>query len=388
MADAASVAAVPPRRRLIGILQVVGVLALIVVAFIAARSPSSDDVANRPTGVPGATGGPFGGPATTPPPAVRLLRPTPIAAALTIAASGTVQARNYVELTPLVSGRVVRIADALRIGGSFAAGQTLLQIDPVDFELTLSQRRADLAAAEATLMLTQAESDAAKSNYAILNPGEPVPPLVAKTPQIEQAIAQVAAAQARLDVAQLDLARSAFSLPFDGRVTMTTAEVGQLLSRGASFGQAFADDAVEAVVPVSPDQFERIKPAVGRVARIRVGDQVFPATVERVAARVDDRSRFTRLYLTFDAATEIPPGTFVDIEIDGPTQSDVFVLPESVEQINGVVWVVEGGVLKRTEPRLIGRDERGLMVERFPIHDGIVEGAVPGGRPGLSVQVL
>lgn len=195
----------PPKRRIVGSLQVAAVVGLIVIAFYAAQAPSSDDVASRATAT-GAPAGPFGGPRTAPTPKVALIAPASTAAALTISATGTVQARNYVDLTPLVSGRVIRIADVLRTGGAFAAGQSLLEIDPRDFELTLAQRRADLAAAEATLLLTRAESDAAKANYAILNPDREVPPLVAKTPQIEQATAQVAAAQARLEVAELDLA--------------------------------------------------------------------------------------------------------------------------------------------------------------------------------------
>ena len=393
-ADTDAAETTPPKRRFVGILQVAIVLALIVVAFYVARAPSSDEVANRATAVGGPPGGVAGGPpgsggaGAAPPPKVRLLTPTPTAAALTISATGTVQARNYVALTPLVSGRVISIADSLRTGGSFAAGETLLEIDPRDFELALAQRRADLAGAEATLKLTEAESDVAKTNYAILNPGKPVPPLVAKTPQIEQAAAQVAAARARLDVADLDFARARFSLPFDGRITMTSAEVGQLLTRGQSFGQAFADDAVEAVVPMSPDQFERIDPAVGRVARIRVGDETIPAVVERVSAEVDDRSRFTRLYLWFENHGRIPPGTFVDIEIEGPNLDNVFVLPESVEQVNGAVWVVNDSILERVQPTLHGRDDRGLIVEQFNTYDGIVDGAVPGGRPGLAVEPL
>ena len=385
-ADITTSAAEPPKRRIVGMLQVAAVLGLMAIAFYAAQSPSTDDIAARAT-TTGAPAGAFG-PRAASTPKVAIITPLSTEAALTISATGTVQARNYVDLTPLVSGRVIGIATALRTGGSFSAGQPLLEIDPRDFELALAQRRADLAAAEATLLLTRAESDAAKANYAILNPGREVPPLVAKTPQIEQAKAQVAAAKARLEVAELDLARTAFSLPFDGRITNTTAEVGQLVTRGQSFGQAFANDAVEAVVPVSPDQFGRLEGAVGRVARVRIGDENIPAVVERVSAEVDDRSRFTRLFLEFSKAEQIPPGTFVDIEIDGPTLTDVFVLPESVEQINGAVWVVKDGALVRVEPRLVGRDERGLIVERFPAHDGVVRGVVPGGRPGLTVQSL
>ena len=54
-------------------------------------------------------------------------------------------------------------------------------------------------------MLQVAKSDAAKANYALLNPGKSVPSLVALTPQIAQAEAQLAAARSRAAIAALDL---------------------------------------------------------------------------------------------------------------------------------------------------------------------------------------
>lgn len=377
-APADSGAATSKRRRWIGPIQIVVVLAIIVAAFLYARAPGRD------SGAPPA----FANMQDDPLPIVNIVRPLASPTTIQVDATGTVNVRNYVALTPQVGGRVVSISPALRAGGTFAADEQLLIIDRRDFELALDQARADIAAAQSTLMLQRAESDAARANYALLHPNEDVPPLVARIPQIAQARAQLSAARARSEIAALNLKRTSFSLPFDGRVTESTAEVGQVLLAGQSFGRAFAFDALEVVVPIAADELERIEPAIGRSATVHADSDSIEATVERVSAELDERTRFAELYLRFGPETSPPPpGTFVDVVVDGPAVERTFVLPPAAEQINRSVWVVAQGVLEPVVPRTLGNTAQGWVVGAFDYKDGVVLGAVPGAEAGLPVDI-
>ena len=377
-APADSPEAASKRRRWIGPIQIVVVLAIIVAAFLYARAPGRD------AGTPPA----FANLQDDPLPIVNIVRPLASPTKIQVDATGTVNVRNYVSLTPQVGGRVVSISPALRAGGTFAADEQLLIIDRRDFELALDQARADIAAAQSTLMLQRAESDAARANYALLHPNDAVPPLVARIPQIAQARAQLSAARARSEIAALNLKRTSFSLPFDGRVTESTAEVGQVLLAGQSFGRAFAFDALEVVVPIAADELERIEPAIGRSATVRADSEMIEATVERVSAELDERTRFAELYLRFGHETSPPPpGTFVDVVVDGPAVERTFVLPAAAEQINRSVWVVAQGVLEPVMPRTLGNTADGWVVGAFDYKDGVVLGAVPGAEAGLPVDI-
>lgn len=368
----------PKRRRWIGPIQIVVVLAIIVAVFLYARAPGRD------AGAPPA----FATVQDDPLPIVNIVRPLASPTVIQVDATGTVNVRNYVALTPQVGGRVVSISPALRAGGTFAADEQLLVIDRRDFELALDQARADIAAAQSTLMLQRAESDAARANYALLHPNEDVPPLVARIPQIAQARAQLSAARARSEIAALNLKRTSFSLPFDGRITESTAEVGQVLLAGQSFGRAFAFDALEVVVPIAADELERIEPAIGRGATVHADADPIEATVERVSAELDERTRFAELYLRFGPETSPPPpGTFVDVVVDGPAVERTFVLPPAAEQINRSVWVVAQGVLEPVMPRTLGNTPEGWVVGAFDYKDGVVLGAVPGAETGLPVDI-
>ncbi len=385
--DRAAAAGGRPRWLQLGWVQIAIVAALVLLAVVYARSPGEP--------IAGA-GAPFAaGRAETPPPLVRVVRPQPSATVLRVRATGSVNVRNYVSLTPQVGGRVVSVAAGLRAGGAFAAGEELLVIERRDFQLAYEQAQADVATAAADLQLRQAESDAAVANYALLQPDAEVPPLVAKVPplvakapQIAQAKARLAAAEARASIAALELERTAFALPFAGRVQTSTAEVGQVLSRGQPFGQVFALDAVEVVVPVPPDDLARLAGAVGRAATVASGELELAARVARVSPALDQRSRFATLYLTFDDAAEaLSPGTFVDVAVDGPAVPDTFVLPAAAEQVGGAVWTVAGGTLRRRQPTELARIDAGWLVAAFDAADGVVLGAVPGAREGLPVQL-
>ena len=365
------------RSRIVGPLQILAVAAVFVAALFFSRAPSEQDVL-------GAEGSAELG-RSAPPPVVRVIRPATETTALKVATTGSISVRNHVTLTPQITGRVATVSPSLRAGGSFAADEELLVIETSDFELAVEQALADVASAESTLRLQQAEGAAARSNYAILHPGEDVPPLVARVPQIEQAKARLASARARSKVTALELSRTRFSLPFAGRITEAVAEVGQVLTKGQPFGKAFALDAVEAVGFIGPDDLRLVSPAEGRRAAVRADGEALPAVVERVSSELDGRTRFASLFLSFEEAPTLPPGTFVDIEITGPALENTYTLPEAAEQVGAEVWIVDGEQLEVVRPTVRGRRGAGIVVDAFDYADGVVIGAVPGARRGLTV---
>ncbi|MEM7217322.1 MAG: hypothetical protein AAF515_03085 [Pseudomonadota bacterium] len=364
------------RGRLIGLLQVVGVLVILIVAIGFAREDRG------------------GGRMAAPQPATqRAARPvavvpaTPQLTALRVDATGTVQARNFVPLATQVSGRVRRVGDSLRPGGRFAAGETLLEIDPIDFELRLAQARAELAAALANLELLRAQADAAISNYALLNGDASVPPLVARAPQIAQGEAQIEGARAALATAELALARTRFSLAFPGRVASSSAEVGQLLVANQAFGEAYAEAALEVVVPLAEADLARLNGAVGRAADIDIDGLVVPSRVAREGAVLDDRTRFTEVYLPLPEATH-RPGQFVGVTLYGPEIGNVFVLPPTVLQTDDRLWAVREGRLAEVEPTIRAISADSVIVDAFDAGDGIVDGQLSGATPGMAVELV
>jgi RND family efflux transporter MFP subunit len=378
----------PVRKKpIVGILQVTAVVMLIVLAFVYSRAP--DQAASPATAQAPAqalTQKPSS-PASTAAPLVTIVKPIMSSQQLAITSTGSVSVRSYVTLTPQVSGKVVSTSTALRNGGRFSAGETLVALEQRDFILALAQVQADVASAQASLQLSLAEGSAALSNYQLLKPGKTPPPLVAKEPQIAQARAQLQSAIARRDIQQTNLERSVFSLPFSGRVVESSADEGQILSVGQSFGRVYALDAVEVVISLAPAELAKIAPAENRLVTISAEGTTFTGRVDRVAAERDSRSRFSQIFITIDGNQPLTPGTFVSVKLNGPMLENTFMLPESALQVGQVFWIVKNGSIAEVPAKILGRSDGQYLVKAFEYDQGIIIGAVPGAKYGLPVRL-
>jgi RND family efflux transporter MFP subunit len=220
--------------------------------------------------------------------------------------------------------------------------------------------------------------------------------LVALGPQIAQAKAQLQAAKSREDIAKLELQRTRFTLPFDGMITRSTAQLGQLVSNGKAFGQAYATDSVELVAPIAQSDLAQLSPVENRRVQIFVAGNEFKAKIERVGAELDPRSRFAKVFIPLadamlaktDGADDLlKPGMFADLVIEGPAHANSLLLPEAALQGNGAIWVVRGGRLQDVQPNLLGRNADGIVVAGFDIGEGIVIGSIAGAKTGTAVSI-
>ena len=298
-----------------------------------------------------------------------------------------------------VGGRVVWVSPSFRNGGSIAANETIIRIDPAEYELELEVAAARVAKADARVQIEKAKAEESLASFARENPGAdiPEPEWVRRAPHIAKAEAALMKAQAEMKLAQLWLGRTEISLPYDVRVTASDIDVGQfvgpadLVGRASTLGSVYRTDALQVRAPIEQDSLAYLAPAIGRSATIRTASGTYDAEVERTSAIVGPKSRLAGVFLKFaedHPAETLPlPGSFVEVSITGPVHDNVFVLPESAMQDRGSVWVVDGGALKAVMPRTLGHADGGVVVEAFDAGDGIVVGSLPGAREGLAVEV-
>ena len=365
------------RQKAVGLIQLGVVVALLAGAFIYSRAPG-EPTTNRFAGANQEASVPL----------VTAIQPEIGAYTISIPATGSFAVTAYVDLIAQVGGRVLSVTPQFKPGASFTSNQLLLRIDPADFELRLQQAEADLANATANLLLQEAQSDAAIKNYAILNKQTKVPDLVARRPQIAQAKAQIEAAAAKVELAKLELSRTRFALPFNGRVTRIDASIGQMIATGKSFGRAFAEDSLELVIPLSVNDLRAIEPAIGRRVSVTHANGIVTGQIERVSAELDTKSRFARVYVPLGGSPTLQPGDFVDVDIEGPAHRDALLLPESVFAEADQIWFVRDNILQSFTPQVLGRLDGNVMVTSFDYASGIVMRVPPGAEAGQMVEII
>lgn len=322
-------------------------------------------------------------------PVVSVMRPTPATHRAQIGTTGTVQPRTQINISPQVSGRVVYASPNLIAGGSFKAGEILLRIEADDFNAGLSQAEADLEAAQNALLLEEAEAQTARREWALINPNEAVPDLVARGPQIAQAKANIKNAQARLDNAATTLSRTDVSFPFAGRVLATSVEVGQTLAQNQSYGTVYRDKDLEVRAELRADDMALVAPVVGRDAILTQRGRNTPimTTVIRTDGQIDSDTQLGAIIAALPRETTLQPGTFVNVTVLGAPVAGAFTLPAAMINSDGSVWKLRGDVLTKVYPTVLGRVDGDVLTKGFDVGQGLAQRVPAGASEGMTVKI-
>jgi multidrug efflux system membrane fusion protein len=140
---------------------------------------------------------------------------------------GEFEAIDAVEVRPRVSGYLRRVA--FTEGKEVRRGDVLFEIDPAPYQAVLDQRRADLARERARLALV--ERDAQRGERLVKARAISQEEMDTRLTLVSEARAAVAAAEAAVRVAELDLGFTRVRAPVAGRAEVTE---GNLVTAGPS----------------------------------------------------------------------------------------------------------------------------------------------------------
>lgn len=283
------------------------------------------------------------------PPSVSILLAEPQTHTLNIQSQGTVSPKREIELIAEVGGRITFGADSFVDGGFVAKDQTLVQIDPRDYELALIQAQARVKDAEQLLATERGRARQAKREWRDLGNSE-ANDLFLRRPQLASAEAQLQSAQADRDKAKLNLERTRITLPFDGRIRATHVDLGQYVTPGTPIAQVFDTSVAEIRLPLTDRQAALINLPLGTQAlveeqapRVTINGTIggtqyqWQGQIVRTDASIDTRSRLFYAVAEVNApfaASESNPvplliGLFVEAHISGRPLDDVIELPKS-----------------------------------------------------------
>lgn len=313
-------------------------------------------------------------------PLVKTARLEPRDIKMIITGYGTVSPKVQVEIVPQVSGKVVRVNPEFKSGGFIGAGQDIIEIDPRDYQLAVQQAQAVVAEAKVKLDLEKAEAQVAKKEWEQINPGtEPGSALVLREPQIRQAKALLASAEAQLATAKLNLERTKVTLPLKVRVMSEKIDLGQYVSVGQSIGSAYGIEAVEIALPLEdrelqwfdvPEnsiEFNNAPTTKVTTAYVKAdfagGKHTWKGYVTRMTAEIDRKSRLVSVVIEVpqpfdnsDGRPDLLPGMFVEVFIEGKVLENAFAVPRYALHEGNKLWVVEGEELRVKELEIVRFD--------------------------------
>jgi RND family efflux transporter MFP subunit len=310
---------------------------------------------------------------------------------------GTVSPRTESVLVPEVAGRVIEVAPSFVSGGFFERDDVLLRIDPHDYRQAVVQAEAGVARAKLLLAREEAEAEIAIREWEDIDGGE-APPLTRREPQLAEARASVNAAEALLDRARRDLARTEIRAPYEGRIRMKNVDVGQFVAPGTALATVYAVDHAEIRLPIPDDDLAYVQlplvyrgdtepavtPEVVLTADFAGSTFEWTGKIVRTEGEIDSRSRLVHAVARVSdpygrAVPSRPPlavGMYVKARIAGREARDVVVLPRAAVRNTNTVLIVDA------DDRLRFRE---VEVLRASGDEVVVSGGLePGERVCLS----
>jgi HlyD family secretion protein len=311
-----------------------------------------------------------------------------------VSASGTIQAKRFVNMSAVQMGRVTRLG--VEEGDRVKAGQFLLQIDPMSLRGTVERGEAAVAGARQSLAQSRVGIETARANLKLaqenakrqrelwtqglttrelLDQAEST--LAVRETEVRAREAEVARAEqqirqeaATLDTSRYNLSQVTLTAPFDGIVTRRNIEegenvvVGTMNNAGTQLLTIADMSIIEAEVEVDETEIPSVK--IGQIAKVTIDalpDRTFTGKVTEIgnspiqltgAAQAGQQATNFKVTVTVDGQIdEARPGFTCSAQITTATRDDVVAVPIQAMAVRELVYDKAGNIVR--PPREEGR---------------------------------
>lgn len=361
-------------------------------------------------------------------------------------AFGEIVAGRTIEIRAQVSGEVLEISPNLQAGGQVAAGELIARIDSFNYDgavrdaqAALADARLQLVVAEEQLRLEEINLEVAQTQLelgrrdleraqALLSSGNVTEKTIEDrellVSQRAQTVAQrqssanvqqsaidrqaeaIIRAEWTLEQAERALENTSLIAPFDGVVMNANISLGRIVSNNEVIAQLYEQQALEARFTMSDQEYGQLlsdgligRPVIA-IWNIDPNPLEVSGEINRVGAQVDAALGGVEVFarLQGEGTTNLRPGTFVEMRIDGRAYENALRLPETAIYENNHLYVVTDRRMSRVDVELLARDgsnaiiradlqptDRVITTRVAQAGDGLlvaIEGEVPEGRPG------
>ena len=315
---------------------------------------------------------------------------------ITVKATGSLVAKNRVELFAEVQGIFEQSSKAFKPGVYYSKGDLMLKIRG-------DENYANLLAQKSTLynLITTSLPDL-KIDHASAFPNwekyvsefdveKPLAPLPKPTTDKEKVfIASKNIFTTYYNIKSLEIRQSKYVIraPFSGVLTAADITPGTLVRQGQRLGEFISMGSYELEVAVTASLSQYLK--VGKKVTVRnIGnhDKTWTGTVVRINGKVDRESQTVTVFLNVQGK-DLKEGLYLEALIDAREEENVFELPRNLLVDRKALYVVKDGQLALTDIEPVYFKEKTAIVRGLNDGDKVMIKPLPGAHNGMPVKVL
>jgi len=291
---------------------------------------------------------------------------------------GTADSRTSTALVADVNGRVVEVSENIRPGGTFKAGEVLVKIEDSNYRIEVDVAASAAADAELAYLQEVAQAEFAAQEWNERPQSDAARKLALREPQVAAAKAALQAAEARLERAKLDLARTEIKAPFDGRVLSQQIDVGQFVTPSQGIAQIYGTEAVEVRLPIKINDLEHLnlpenendsRPLVLLESDLGSRTYQWQAEIVRTEGAFDPATRMLFVvaqviepFISTELRPAIRVGQFMRAKVQGKTYDNVFVIPRRAVTQDFSVAIAQEGILQKRQINPLWTDSESIVV--------------------------
>ena len=312
--------------------------------------------------------------------------------------SGHLEAVDRVEIRPRVAGAIKAIH--FREGALVKAGDLLVTIDPAPFQAEAAKAQADVSAASARLTLATSEQARAQrlwADHAIAQSE-----LESRTNDLKAAQANLDAARASAQYANLNLSYTQVRAPVSGRVGRIEVTVGNLVGSGPQAAMLTTLVSVSPIYASFDADEEIIHTTLGDLGSTSL--ETIPVTVEAdggepisghlqlIDNQFDGASGTLRARAVFqNSEGKLIPGQFVRVHMGAAQEKPALLVSElavGTDQSKSFVYVVGADHKVAYREVTLGGTANGLRIVTSGLKDGerIIVSGIQHVGPGSVVS--
>lgn len=267
-----------------------------------------------------------------------------------INATGTVRAKDKIDIYSEVQGIYDPSGKPFREGISFSKGEVMLYIDKREAEFTLKTQKSELMNSIASLMAdfkTDFPQSFEKwnsylSNFDIDKSVKELPKPSSDKEKYFLTIRKIYSQFYNIKNQEVRLSKFEITAPFNGTVTMSAIEPGALVRPTAKIGEFSGRGLYEVSFAVSTSDLNYIK--IGSTVEVIHNDKKTPGRVVRISDRIDPTTQSVNVFVQV-SSNELKDGMYVNGRVEGNKITNVYKVPREAIINNKEIYILEDGKL-------------------------------------------
>lgn len=275
---------------------------------------------------------------TAPVKAVTTIRPVQTDLEKILTFPGYIESETMVPVVPFVSGTILEYN--IKAGDQVEKDQVLAVIDPSPYQLQKQQAEAQYYGYQSAFERIEAlynSGSTTQQNYDTLK-------------------AQRDAAQAQLELAELQLSYTNVKAPISGTVIMAPSSQGSIgtITSPVAVLADITSLIVNLEIPekyytIFNDNLDSLRITVHRLGQYEASEVEAGAVIESIAPYINPESKTFALRLKLsDHIQDFKPGMYIKVDIAYDYHSEVYALPQRVKKSDGSVYILTSGSIAQT----------------------------------------